>query len=291
MSIAKRSATYGKGTAILDVDVDDPFGLADRLRSTFSSPEYKPPLLPRVAMELYALSRKPSATAQEIVKLLETDPVMASVVLRKSQSAFYGGASVRTLREAVVRLGFQAMGNLFLEAATSMRVFRAPGYDGPMDRLRAHCSATAHLASFVARRVRIEAEHVFLCGLLHDVGAAAAVIALAESARGKPLPPIDVLLPAVYEAHHDLGRALGSAWQLPSEVTDAIAKHHDRAFASTNKTGACVALAEALAAKIGHAAPGDPPAPLEHAAKLLDLAPHVIDQLIREAEDLAKKLA
>jgi HD-like signal output (HDOD) protein len=60
-----------------------------RLLRLFASPSYRPPLLPAVALEIMQLSRRPSATFEEVVAILEHDPILAAKVLSIAQSVFY----------------------------------------------------------------------------------------------------------------------------------------------------------------------------------------------------------
>jgi HD-like signal output (HDOD) protein len=265
--------------------------LAEIIRSTCASPQYKPPLLPKIALELHELSRRSEISAVELVRMIETDPTIASLVLRRAQTAFYsGGLAIRTLKEAVVRLGFRAVGDLFLEAAMASKVFRAPGFEAPMERLRLHSAATAHIAHLVARAAGVDAEHVFLASLMHDVGAAMAVIVLADRGRREPLPKSEVLWPAVYDAHESLGNLLCELWKLPAEVASVVGHHHDPDFAGSHPVVACVALAESLATQVGFSALADPSPPTLRAAEQLALGPGEIGRLTREAEKVADTL-
>ena len=63
------------------------------------------------------LSWKPDVTAQEIVVVLSRDPMLASQLLKLSQSPLYRGAQVRSLHDAVVRLGLRRVSDLFCRAA------------------------------------------------------------------------------------------------------------------------------------------------------------------------------
>ncbi len=290
-SMDARHVGYGRGTVALDVDPNDPLALAELVRSTCAAPEYKPPLLPKVALDLHAMSRRAEIGAPELVRVIETDPTIASMVLRRAQTAFYsGGIAIRTLREAVVRLGFRAVGDLFLEASMAAKVFRAPGFEAPMERLRLHSAATAHISHLVARAAGVDAEHVFLAALMHDVGAAMAIIVLAERARGRPIPGSEALWPAVFEVHDGLGALLCGLWKLPAEVGAVIGTHHAPSAAAESSVVACIALAEALATKIGYSALADPTPPTLRAAERLALGSQELGRLAAEAEKLAGTL-
>src|SRR5579859_2390333 len=186
----------GSGTSIrrqgFYVVVDDkailaPDGLIDTLLATFRAPEYAPPTLPATAAELLELSRHADVEFAQVVSLLERDSVVATQVLRKAQSAFYAGRQpVRSLHEAIVRLGLSTLRDMFMEVVFKNNVFCAPGYDEPMRHLQRHSTAVAHIARKVCERTghAPHAQHAFLCGLLHDIGKAMCMIVLAEQATG-----------------------------------------------------------------------------------------------------------
>lgn len=93
-------------------------------------------------------------------------------VTTTAQSSLYagGGATVRSLQDAIRRLGIRGLRNIVLEAAMQLRVFRAPAYAECMETIRRHAPVVAHFSHLVARGVRLDANEAFLAGLMHDVG-------------------------------------------------------------------------------------------------------------------------
>ena len=127
------------------------------------------------------LSRRPEVTVAEIVALLESDPLIAGRTLRIVRSPIYAGrSSIRSLRQAVIRLGLNTMRDIVLEDAMNMRVFRSEPHSAWMEQVRRHSVLTGHCARHVAKTTQACGEYAFLCGLLHDIGMAAILIAAAE---------------------------------------------------------------------------------------------------------------
>jgi putative nucleotidyltransferase with HDIG domain len=212
------------------VVVEEAESLTERLQALFLSPGYRPPVLPGVALQIVELAQRPNVGFGEVVAVLETDPLLAGRVLSVAQSALYAGMSqVVSLKQATVRLGLKTLRDLVLEAAMNLRVFRVPGYEGPMERLRRHSSVVAQLARVVCKRTVVDAEHAFVCGLLHDVGFAAGVLALVEDRRsgapGAPLP-FDALAPAVMSVHEEAAALVARLWKLPDEIQWVVGAHH-----------------------------------------------------------------
>jgi HD-like signal output (HDOD) protein len=211
----------------IEEDLTGADSLTGRLQTLFASPQYRPPVLPGVALQIVELSQRPNVGFDEVVGVLEKDPLLAGRVLSVSSSALHAGmAKVVSLKQAAVRLGLTMLRDLVLEAAMNLRVFRVPGYEAPMERLRRHSSVVAQLARVVCKRTVIDAEHAFLCGLLHDVGFAAGVLALVEDRRGGPSIAFEELAPAVITVHEEAAAQVTKLWKLPEEIQWVVGAHH-----------------------------------------------------------------
>src|SRR5215468_5619068 len=87
-----------------------PEEIQKRLLEHFLSPNYKPPVLPKVAIELTELTRKPNASYEDVVLVLQRDPLVVANVMRVAQSPLYAGrVRLHSLRDAVQRLGTTAL--------------------------------------------------------------------------------------------------------------------------------------------------------------------------------------
>jgi len=225
-----------------------PSEVTARLGRLFSSPAYRPPMLPTVALQVMELSRRADADFDSVLTVLERDPMLAGRVLAISQSAMYAGRSrVTSLRQGLVRLGIKTLRNVVLEAALNMRVFRVPGYEPTMERLRRHSSYTAHLVGLVATHAKLDPETAFVCGLLHDVGMAAVLMAIGEESKGQP-PAIDELGVVLDSVHAQVSGILCGVWSLPAEVKLTVSRHHMlRVGGQPDRMVAALMVAEQLA--------------------------------------------
>jgi len=225
-----------------------PSEITARLGRLFSSSAYRPPMLPTVALKVMELSRRPDVDFDSVLSVLEGDGMLAGRVLAIAQSAAYSGRTPATsLRQALVRLGIRTLRNVVLEAALNLRVFRVPGFESTMERLRLHTSYAAHFAALVAKGAGLDPEAAFLCGLLHDVGIAAALTALSDDLRNRPLPAEDLAL-VLDAVHAQASGLLVGVWQLAPEVKAVVSRHHDlRAGGEVNRMVAALIVAEQLA--------------------------------------------
>lgn len=251
-----QSPRYGKGIVAVE-DADRTLGAftIEKLQDVFTTNAYEPPVLPAAAIELLELSRRSNVSFADVRRVMERDPFIAAKVLRTAQSAAYTPTpnSIHSLDDALVRLGLETLSLLFLEITMRLKVFRVPGYEEPMRQLARHSAATAHVARHLARRTAFYDEHIFLCGLLHDVGIAASLIAFTEQARGQHLPTFAEVWPVVSEIHSLASETVCRAWRLPSDVILAVGRHHSPLIrAQVHGVAAVLSIADWLVGQLGH---------------------------------------
>lgn len=245
--------SYGKGKHTI---VDNAFTIEDdlvvELEETFGSPNYQPPLLPRAATELLALSRDPGVSMERVHDLLETDALLAARVLKIAQSPFYAGsAKLTSLKNAIVRIGLNTLRDVVMEAAMNMKVFRSQTHQSTMNALQTHSRVTAHLCRVVCRYTSIDGEFAFLCGLLHDVGIAGALLLSAEGKIGEGVAP-DVLWSAVQKKHALGSQRMCELWGLPPDIQWAVGFHHQiEQDGFVHPMAAVICIAEHFANKAG----------------------------------------
>ena len=247
---------YGQGRAAIAWDDEvllDEAALVERLLGVFRAPGYQPPKLPGTAQKLLALSQQADVEIDRVIGLLEQDEMLAGKVLQTASSAAYsGGARIESLSGALMRLGLGGLRDLVLEVAMNLRVFRCEAYTGPMERVRLHSQATAHLARTVCQHSSVEGEFGFLCGLLHDVGMAGTLLALGDVPRGAKVPELEMLWPAIHQAHGEAGQRMAELWELPDDLRYGIEAHHQIEVAGhPHPLAAAVCLADHLATELG----------------------------------------
>ena len=259
-----------------------------RLLRLFASPSYRPPLLPGVAHEVIRLAQRPDVSFREVTTVLERDQVLAAKVLSISQSAMYRARNpALSLQQATIRLGLTTLRNIVVEASLTLKVFNAPGYEPAMARLSWHSTATAYIMRTIARRTGIDPDYAFLCGLLHDIGIAASLLALSDDARGNALP-FDELGPVLDDVHQEASGILTRLWSIPAEIQQLTATHHQLHLGGTpHRVNATLIVAEQLAADLDAGMqPRDAPPPAE-GQRVLDAATPGLFQAACEFLDLS----
>ncbi|MFQ5697969.1 MAG: HDOD domain-containing protein [Myxococcota bacterium] len=247
---------YGQGEVTLGADDEallDEQALTEQLLTTLQDPGYRPPTLPSVSVELMSLAQKPGVTFDDVVALLERDTMLTGRVMKLVQSPIYAAARrVTSLKQALVRIGLNALRDMVFEASLQLRVFRSDAYADTMERLRRHSAVVAHLSRLICRYTAIEGEYAFLCGLLHDVGIAGILLTLGDSSAGKLPPDLTAIWPALDRAHAPAGDRIAELWGLPQEIRMVIGAHHQVMIQGfPHPLAATVCLADDLAHALG----------------------------------------
>lgn len=228
--------------------------LVDQLLTTFAAEDYQPPLLPGAALQLLDLARDPDVPMSQIITLLETEPLIVARVIRTAQSPLYStGARIRSIEDAVLRLGTRSIALIFTEAAVHAGVFSSQKFKAPMQALRKHSTATAHIARKLAERLGQPGDRVYLSGLLHDIGIAACLLVAPDlrSPDGRPFGFADLEQP-IFDVHEQAGQLLSSLWNMPEGLRWVFAHHHSFALRThVSPMAAMVCLASWLASEAG----------------------------------------
>ncbi len=225
--------------------------LRERLISVFEDPGYRPPPLPSVAMELLALSNKADARASDVVRLLEQDEMLAGNVMRLVSSPIYSGRNpISTLKEAVVRLGFKLVRDMVFEVALRSGVFDLAEYAETVAQVQRHSTVTAYIARIVCQKSRLDGDHAFICGLLHDAGFAGLLFAVTHF-EGAESPPLEQLWTEVDALHERASGILAKLWGLPPMMAEVVGHHHHLHTGEFSKVAAAICVADRLSRTFG----------------------------------------
>jgi putative nucleotidyltransferase with HDIG domain len=253
-AVTKETPGYGAGNYTIELGEYELAGAQDlqqKLLSIFRSPQYRPPVLPNVALELTELSKKPNVSYDDVVRVVEKDPMITASVLKLAQSPLYGSRPVQSLKDALNRLGLATLRDLVWQVVVNMRLFRVRDYAPIMERLHLHATVTAYASRIIAQKAGIAAEHAFLCGLLHDIGWSGTLIAVSEN-NAKPPDP-KTLFAAIDKMHVEAGAAMARLWGLSQEISTVIGYHHhlDRQRKPASVLVPVLVVAEQIADDLG----------------------------------------
>jgi len=209
------------------------------------------PPFPRVVPELLDSLQSDTLSVDNLVRIARNDSVIAAAILsganglrrlraQPDTADLFAAASLigtNKLKQIIVKLGL----NKLLSEGSGQAFF----YE--------HSLAVAIVAQELAQLVPgVSADEAYIAGILHDIGQLAYFVVDAEAHRRIRQQAIgDGKLLALEAAafgldHCALGVLLGSHWQLPPVILQAIQGHHDTGGEWTNKLQAVVNLAETL---------------------------------------------
>lgn len=219
------------------------------------------PALPKAACHIMAVIEDPKTTATRLEKALAMDQALTAKVLRIANSPFYGAVrEIRTVSEAIVRLGFVTIRNWTVVTATKS-VFLAPGAGSLYKKIWRQSVMSAMAGQLVAQHLRLgEPENIFIGGLMQNIGQLVLARShpelfqqiLTESEHsGRPYHEIERQLLGF--DHGELGALLIKEWNLSRDLEDAVRWHHrfEEAEAGDSRVAAMIALGEEVAATTG----------------------------------------
>lgn len=207
-----------------------PHELAGEVSTLFS--------LPDLVVRACAVMDSPSATAQDLIEVIELDANLAATVLRLANSALYGGrGGVETLTRAVSLVGHNAVRDLVLATAAVQSFRDIPAEFVDMNTFWDNSATSAMLARLIAGHLRMrDGETLFLTGLLQGVGRLVFYVRrpaqYREVLRQAQTMSLDEAECQVFGfSHAEVGAALLESWGLPERLTLPVRHQLDPAAA------------------------------------------------------------
>lgn len=220
------------------------------------------PPFPSVALRLMKLIGQDTINFLQVGDLLKTDASLSAAVLRASNSPLFGArGEIKSIPLALVTLGLDRVSLLVLTTAMWRMVPGGMSSQAIRPWWR-HNLATALVCKHLAGQNMVD-EYCYMCGLLHSIGQLALL-------SGFPTRYANLLTETAATGHNlltaerdrfgvdhcQLGAALLKKWNIPEEMVDAAAHHHDPWNASHPFTGV-VNVSCSVASHLGFAvAPG-----------------------------------
>lgn len=292
------TGTLGRVTAIVSIGQTIAVRFDHLAEEIISDSKALRRTLPDVAADVIELCSRANASAEAMERTLTRDPFISAQVVSVANSAMFAPRMpILGVRDAVVRIGLDAVRDVVLMVVANSTMFRVPGLGAEVEAMRRRMLASASLARLLARAVGAEGEYGFLAGLLHDIG----TLVLLERAvsEGLVTPAIwatpsegDLVRERLHAHHTAAGAAICRSWKLPSGVVDAAHFHHDyRSGGKTHLAAHLVAAADAAADYIlpNVKAPAIKAAEQPEIAELA-LDPATIDTILERARPAALAL-
>jgi len=238
------------------------------------------PPLPDVAQRLLAMVNDPDYEIDAVVDLVRHDPTLTARLLRLVNSAMFGNArAITTVPEAIAYAGTRNLVKIVLVSCTASQFAATPTsrYADPGELWR-HTLGCAFTSQHLAARVALDPSLAFTAGVLHNVGK----IALARHGAAWRADLADSVTEEVHDLcaierqsfgvdHAHAAAVVATAWQLPAELAEPLATHHDDEPATPLAAVLDLADTLTLAAGIGNPVAPRSPSPRPASLELLEL--------------------
>ena len=192
--------------------------------------------IPQNSLKIIHLLSDGDYEADEIVRTIETDQVLAAKILSLCNSALFMPAEpIDSLASAVLFLGSSHLLQMVVTASVdSLLADQHDGYAMLKGGLYKHALGVAHAARVIAHDCgRVNTGVAYTAGLLHDIGKIGLdrhfgsfrpLFYQHQSPADNDLVNIEHQLLGI--DHQTVGMLLASEWGLPQSITQAIGHHH-----------------------------------------------------------------
>ncbi len=216
------------------------------------------PPFDKTALRIQEEIQKPEAKISKIEKLIIADSAMATQVLKVANSSFFRGLSkVMTIREAIVRLGFDEITRMVM-ILTQKKLYNTKDtfIKNYRDVLWQHSLVCAIVSQWVAREAGFEeiTQEVFFASLMHDIGKLLLItvvekIRLSQEVTFKPSKAI--IFEIIKSQHADQGYNLLKKWNLPDKYCQVAKDHHNEKYDTNNTALTICRLVNKTCNKVG----------------------------------------
>ena len=214
------------------------------------------PSLSTTVTKVIEVCNSPSASPNDLNRVISLDPVLTGMVLRMVNSAYYSLPNkVTSLTRAIVMLGINTVKNLALSTAVLASMGGKESFQAlSADDFWSHSICTGIAAKYLAgvKGVQlINREEYFVAGLLHDLGKIPLNYSfpdeyshVLESVTLNGSQPQEAETEVFGIDHCKVGKMIVEKWQLGTALRDVLCYHHTpaRATEETQKLVSIVAL-------------------------------------------------
>ena len=257
LDLREKKAAVRQTAAETDTAAQATAGNAKDLKAKVVSNLAELPPMPQIVFKAIEIMDDPNSSTKQVADLIESDPAIATKVLRMANSAYYGlSGKVSSIQHASVVLGFKALGELITMAGTSSLLgAKLFGYDMDSGALWEHSMTVALCSKILAQRCKPELENdAFSAGLIHDVGK---LILDRFVLNRKPLFEEYMqsgdrsFLSAENKIlgfdHAEIGYEVCRHWKIPESLANTIRFHHSAANVCSDGLSAIVFMANTIA--------------------------------------------
>ena len=261
----------------------------------FTAGKITPPVVPKVVRDVQAVIKRTSSTADDVVAVIERDPVISLRLISVANSPVYRGIQeIRNIREAIPRMGLKEALNIIIAIAnkslyeTDLTQFRIM-----MDKLWVHSLACAYGSKLIAEHLKLDdSEKFFLMGLVHDIGKSLLLKAFTGISEIKNIN-FNVIQANIQQGHLSIGGVLLRRWGFDDLFIKVVTMHEGHELtAETEKEILVIHLANMLTRIIGYSLFEDEVDFNElDSAKFLEMDPDTLNGIGEEVKNIIQDVA
>lgn len=218
--------TQHKNRALPTGDV----ALISRLERAVRGGDEHLPAMPEEVRRIRSIVQDPDCSTAELAHAIVTDPVLAGKFVAVANAPFYSrGIRVRSVRDAVCRVGMHQALMIIMAVVSGTRLFRAGRFQPEASLLHAHSLGAAVVSQLLARRSALDEQDAFMAGLLHDMGEIVILQTAHELEDEQPTdqaPRRRFVLDLREPLHAGLSALTLQLWDFPPEMISAVLHHH-----------------------------------------------------------------
>lgn len=186
------------------------------------------PAFPDVAVRIKKVLKDPEITADQVVRVIGSDPVFSARLFKVTNSALMNaaGVQIKDLRIATMRLGFNMAYNIAVSIAVEqvMKSSKVNKLHPYLKELWKHSVRVAAYSYVIADRLTdINPDEAMLAGMLHDIGK---FYILNKSGKYPELfnqpETLDMIM---QDWHTAVGRSILDAWKFSEDIAVAADEH------------------------------------------------------------------
>lgn len=199
------------------------------------------PALPAIASELMSAAHTniDHIDMKKTADLINSDPALASRLLRVANSAFYGASGrITSVKSAMTLIGLEEVVSLINFYLLKHMMDTCPTLERfSPETFWSHSWATATAAKMLGKQqylIQSTPGELYLGGLLHDVGKVVLAMHLEADFRQAldiawetETPLFEVEREVIGVDHAMLAAHLLESWNLPTRILDAVSFHHE----------------------------------------------------------------
>jgi HD-like signal output (HDOD) protein len=223
------------------------------LRSLIGSVHRLPPR-PRTFARLQVMMSHKNVTPKKICAVIEADAAITAKLLQLANCVmFHEREPIKSIEQALTRLGFLAVRNLVMCSEVLAGWQRAARSDLDLDFMQAHVQRVARVTAALTVGSPWSDEAV-MAAFLHDIGywvlvqeRPAQLDRAAALAVTRDIPMQEAERYVLGTSHAEIGAYLLGLWGMPNTLVEAIAHHHTPERVGVTRFNTLTALAAALA--------------------------------------------